>query len=119
MGGVAASVEDEAVADILMDLSRRETRAASSTAAAALVGEMSGTLRMHRIPLRSAGFRVLTAPDVPSVLIELGYLSSKGDIELLTSGEWQRTAADAIARAVFRHFLRLSGGSDGKASISP
>jgi N-acetylmuramoyl-L-alanine amidase len=119
VGGVAVSADDEAVADILMDLARRETRAASSTAASVLVSEMSGTLRMHRIPLRSAGFRVLTAPDVPSVLIELGYLSSKSDIELLTSAEWQKSAADAIARAVMRHFLRRSGNSDGKASISP
>jgi N-acetylmuramoyl-L-alanine amidase len=105
VGGADTGQAVEDVTEILMDLARRETRAASAGAAARLVTEMSGAVRMHRIPQRSAGFRVLTAPDVPSVLIELGYLSSKNDIELLSSAEWQQKAADAIARAVTRQLL--------------
>ncbi len=101
-GGADAQAEREEVGDILQDLARRETRAFSSVAAAKLVTEMSGAIRMHRIPQRSAGFRVLSAPDVPSVLIELGYLSSRTDSALMATPEWQAQAAAAVARAVTR-----------------
>jgi N-acetylmuramoyl-L-alanine amidase len=103
LAGADATQGGEEVLDILNDLARRETRALSAAASARLVTSMSGAVRMHRIPQRSAGFRVLTAPDVPSVLIELGYLSSRGDIALLTSDEWQQTAAAAIGAAVIAH----------------
>lgn len=101
-GGVDTQDQREEVLDILNELARRETRAFSTIAAAKLVAEMSGAIRMHRIPQRAAGFRVLAAPDVPSVLIELGYLTSRNDAALLTSAEWQANAAGAIARAVHR-----------------
>jgi N-acetylmuramoyl-L-alanine amidase len=102
-----------------MDLALRETRAQSGAAAARLVTEMSGAVKMHRIPQRAAGFRVLTAPDVPSLLIELGFLSSKSDIALLTSAEWQGVAAEAIARAVSGHFSTRAPVHRSGASISP
>jgi N-acetylmuramoyl-L-alanine amidase len=119
VGGAETTEPQEEVADILMDLARRETRVLSQAIAARLVTEMSGAVRMHRIPQRSAGFRVLTAPDVPSILLELGYMSSRDDIALMTSPAWQRTAAEAIARAVDRHFEAQSGGTGRRASISP
>ena len=56
---------------------------------ALLMGEMKSTVRMHKHPLKSAGFRVLKAPDVPSVLVELGYVSNKGDLEHLVSEDWR------------------------------
>lgn len=117
--GAETTQPSEEVLDILMDLTRRETRSMSGAVAARLVSEMRGTVRMHRIPQRSAGFRVLTAPDVPSLLIELGYLSSKGDIALLTSPEWQENAASAIARAVGGHFRSTLQGRRSGASFSP
>ncbi len=118
-GGAETAQPSEEVMDILMDLTRRETRAMSGAVATRLVTEMSGSVRMHRIPQRSAGFRVLTAPDVPSLLIELGYLSSKGDIALLTSPEWQKSAATAIGRAVHGHFRSGLQGRRNGASFSP
>ncbi len=119
LGGAESLQGGEEVMDILMDLAKRETRTMSGAAAARLVTEMSGAVRMHRIPQRAAGFKVLTAPDVPSVLIELGYLSSKNDIALLTSAEWQKTAAAAIARAVDGHFSSKLHVQRRGASISP
>ncbi len=119
LAGAEAGQGGEEVLDILMDLARRETRAMSGSAAARLVTEMSGAVRMHRIPQRAAGFRVLTAPDVPSILIELGFLSSKGDIALMTSEAWQKTAAAAIGRAVTGHFAAKIPASRRGASISP
>jgi N-acetylmuramoyl-L-alanine amidase len=119
LAGADAAQGVEDINDILLDLARRETRAQSGAVAARLVTSMSGAVKMHRIPQRAAGFRVLMAPDVPSILLELGFLSSKSDIALLTSAEWQRTAADAIARAVDQHFSARAAPRGKGASISP
>jgi len=88
------------VADILIDLAQRETRTFSNRFARLLIGEMKTTVRMHKHPLKSARFRVLKAPDVPSVLIELGYVSNKGDLEHLVSESWRSRTVGSIAQAI-------------------
>ena len=94
IGGVNLTEEPTEVADILIELAQRETRTFSNSFARLLMGEMKTTVRMHKHPLKSAGFKVLKAPDVPSVLVELGYVSNKGDLEHLVSENWRnRTAA--------------------------
>jgi N-acetylmuramoyl-L-alanine amidase len=55
---------------------------------------------MHKNSLKSAGFRVLKAPDIPSVLIELGYVSNREDIKSLTSAEWRERTAESISQAI-------------------
>ena len=55
---------------------------------------------MHKHPLKSAGFRVLKAPDVPSVLVELGYVSNKGDLEHLVSEGWRSKTVGSMAQAI-------------------
>jgi N-acetylmuramoyl-L-alanine amidase len=61
--------------------------------------------------MRSAGFVVLKAPDVPSVLVELGYVTNKADLKSLISAEWRDRTADAIVQAVNTFFTtRLAGG---------
>jgi len=57
-------------------------------------------VRMHKHPLKSAGFRVLKAPDVPSVLVELGYVSNKGDLEHLVSDSWRSGTVASMAKAI-------------------
>nr|WP_210272707.1 N-acetylmuramoyl-L-alanine amidase [Chthonobacter rhizosphaerae] len=94
--------EADEVSDILVDLTRRETQTFSLSFANALVGELSNTTRMIRNPHRSAGFWVLRAPDVPSVLLEIGYLSNTQDEKLLTSEDWRNKVADAVGTAVMR-----------------
>ena len=64
------------------------------------MGEMKTTVRMHKHPLKSAGFRVLKAPDVPSVLVELGYVSNKGDLEHLVSENWRTRTVGSMAQAI-------------------
>ena len=64
------------------------------------MGEMKSTVRMHKHPLKSAGFRVLKAPDVPSVLVELGYVSNKGDLEHLVSESWRSRTVGSMAQAI-------------------
>jgi N-acetylmuramoyl-L-alanine amidase len=106
------------ISDILQDLTLRETRAFSHTVAARLVGELHGVARLNKNPHREAGFRVVRAVDIPSVLIELGYLSSRQDFDLMMSDDWRRKATDAIAAAVDRFFVtRLAVG--GAAPVSP
>ena len=72
---------------------------------------MRKVARVHKHPLKSAGFKVLKAPDVPSVLIELGYVSSTADLKQLTSDTWQARAAGAIVQAIDSFFsTRMAGG---------
>lgn len=118
----AAGVEEqeiaEGVADILMDLTRRETRGFSHGFARYLVDEVSGVARLNNNPLRQAGFRVLRAPDVPSVLIELGYLSSRQDMDMLMSEEWREKTTRAMADAIGRYFTTRFANR-GVAPVSP
>jgi len=100
IGGVNLTNEPTDVADILIDLAQRETRTFSNRFARLLLGDMKNTVRMHKHPLKSAGFRVLKAPDVPSVLVELGYVSNKSDLGHLVSDSWRTKTADAMAKAI-------------------
>ncbi len=116
VGGVDLSREPSDVADILFDLAQRETRTYSHQFAKTLVGEMKSAVRLHQHPLRSAGFKVLRSPDVPSVLVELGYVSNKEDLKALLSAEWRNKAAGTIVKAVDVFFApRVAGNGEGKA----
>ncbi len=100
LAGLAIQDQPDDVANILFDLARRETKNLSVRFARSLVGELETFLPLNKSPWRRAAFRVLKAPDVPSVLLELGYLSNRDDEELLTSVEWRRKGADRIARSI-------------------
>ena len=106
IGGVNLTEEPTEVADILIDLAQRETRTFSNRFARLLMGEMKTTVRMHKHPLKSAGFKVLKAPDVPSVLIELGYVSNKGDLEHLVSENWRNRTVGSMAQAIDAFFAK-------------
>ena len=92
------------VADILIDLTRRETTRYSLAFAEELVSELSTTTRMVTNPHRSAGFRVLKAPEIPSVLLELGFLSNADDERLLIDPEWRSRSIDSLTRSVDAFF---------------
>jgi N-acetylmuramoyl-L-alanine amidase len=114
IGGVNLTDEPTEVADILIDLAQRETRTFSNRFARLLMGEMKSSVRMHKNPLKSAGFRVLKAPDVPSVLVELGYVSNKGDLEHLVSENWRTKTVGSMSQAIDAFFakrLATAGGS--------
>jgi N-acetylmuramoyl-L-alanine amidase len=113
IGGVNLTEEPTDVADILIDLAQRETRTFSNRFARMLKNEMKTTARMHKHPLKSAGFKVLKAPDVPSVLIELGYVSNKSDLEHLVSDNWRSKTVGSVAQAIDAFFAKrlVSAGS--------
>jgi N-acetylmuramoyl-L-alanine amidase len=100
IAGFNLAEEPTDVADILIDLTQRETRTFSNRFAHLLMSEMKSTVRMHKHPLKSAGFRVLKAPDVPSVLVEIGYVSNKGDLGHLVSEGWRSRAVGSMAQAI-------------------
>jgi N-acetylmuramoyl-L-alanine amidase len=106
IGGVNLTQEPTEVADILIDLAQRETRTFSNRFARLLAGEMKNTARMYKHPLKSAGFRVLKAPDVPSVLVELGYVSNKSDLGHLVSENWRSKTVGSMAQAIDAFFAR-------------
>ncbi|MGO4870691.1 MAG: N-acetylmuramoyl-L-alanine amidase [Roseiarcus sp.] len=114
----AAGVEPKAgaagVADILFDLQRRETRLYAHMFSRGVVGQLQGATRLNHNPERSAGFVVLKAPDFPSVLIELGYLSNAQDVQAMRSADWRVKTAGAMANAVDRFFA--PGRSDVEAA---
>jgi len=104
IAGLDLAAEPKDVASILLDLARRETKTYSVQLAQALIGSMKSAIRLHQNPMKSASFRVLKAPDVPSVLIELGFVSNKVDLKSLTSPEWRGRTTDAIVDAVETYF---------------
>jgi N-acetylmuramoyl-L-alanine amidase len=113
IAGVNLAAEPNDIADILIDLAQRETKTFSTQFARQVVTDLRGAAHLHKHPLRSAGFRVLKAPDVPSVLIELGYVSSPGDLKELVSESWRSRAGEAILHAVNSYFApRFAGTHD-------
>ena len=117
--GFISKEQPEEVAGILQDLTLRETRGFSQRFAHSLVQGLNPVTRMNTRPHREAGFRVLRAHDIPSVLVELGYLSSQQDVSLLTSEGWRDRATGAMASAIDRFFApRLANGAITKAAVA-
>ena len=108
IAGVDLDNEPDEVATILIDLARRETMNLSATFATLVLPEFERAGKTLRKGHRFAGFAVLKAPDVPSVLIELGYLSNPADERQLTSPDFQKLMATAIQRGVDSYFSDLS-----------
>ncbi|MCG7394213.1 N-acetylmuramoyl-L-alanine amidase [Microvirga sp. ACRRW] len=118
VAGVESTDMPDDVSDILVDLTLRETRSFSHGFATRLVGQFDSIARMNKNPHRQARFQVLRAHDVPSVLVELGYLSSKQDLDLLMSEEWRGKMVTAMSVAVDRFFApRLA--RQGAAAVLP
>ena len=105
------------VNDILFDLTRQETRAYSHVFARTLVDYWKVVGRLNKNPQRAAGFVVLKAPDVPSVLLELGYLSSKTDSASLTSDTWRESASTRMAEAIEAYFADRTGPAKAAAGV--
>lgn len=101
LAGVDLHGQDDTIASILMDLAWLENQPRSDSVANAIVLAMDQAgIVLHKVPRRAAGFSVLKAPDIPSVLIEVGYLSSLRDRERVTNPAWRMQMADAISNAV-------------------
>ena len=104
VGGIDLGQQNNEVANVLIDLALRESKGSAVMFSRVALGHLRGKTTLTGVPLRSAGFVVLKAPDVPSVLIELGYLSSKEDEKNMISPVWRATLAEALAKSVEDHF---------------
>jgi N-acetylmuramoyl-L-alanine amidase len=112
IAGVDLAGGNSAVAPILIDLAQRDTMNRSSRFAEGAVTMLSrATAILPRQPHRSAAFVVLKAPDVPSVLIELGYLSNSNDASAMNSAHWRNAVAQAIADAIDHYFARAGAAN--------
>lgn len=99
-------VTDDDLASILIDLMHRETKNLSISFAKLLLDNLDGNVELTGSPHRFANFRVLKAEDVPSVLVELGYLSSLEDEKALTSAEWRSKVSKAIVNSIRAFFTQ-------------
>lgn len=101
LAGVDLDGQGDQVAHVLVDLARRETQPRSVRLSMVLAGAIKGAgLHMHKHPVQGADFSVLKSPDIPSVLIELGFLSSKADRQRLADSDWRARMAEAITKGV-------------------
>lgn len=111
LNGVDLGGETQDVSSILFDLAQRETMNVSADFATLLQREMSPRIPFKSEYHRFAGLIVLKAPDVPSVLLETGYMSNEEDAKLLFSKRYQRDIAEGVRRAVELHFARRLAGN--------
>ena len=101
LAGVDLSDQDDVVAEVLMDMARTETQPRAERLADAIVAAVKGVeIRMHRHPHQSGGFSVLKSPDIPSVLLEVGFLSSDRDYKRLSDPAWRAKLAGALVAAL-------------------
>jgi N-acetylmuramoyl-L-alanine amidase len=104
IAGVDLSKQSNVVSNILIDLAQRDTKNMSTRFASLLVRELKEQTMLLGNTHRFAGFAVLKAPDVPSVLVEMGYISSSKDEALLSSSGHQKKLARAVRKAVENYF---------------
>ena len=104
IGGMNLDNEDKELASIFISLSQNMTRKNSSDFAELLQYEMSKEVKLVNNAHRFAGFAVLKAPDIPSVLIELGYLSNRNEEKLLKQEAYRKKLAKATVKAVDKYF---------------
>jgi N-acetylmuramoyl-L-alanine amidase len=103
LAGIDLSDQDDLVAEVLMDMARTETMPRTDRLAAAVVAAIKAAeIRMHRDPHQTAGFSVLKSPDIPSVLLELGFLSSERDFKRLSDPAWRAKMAEAVRLAILQ-----------------
>lgn len=104
IAGVDLQGESNEVTDILIDLAQRETKNFSVRFARTVVHNANGVTPLLERTHRFAGFRVLKAPDIPSVLVELGFLTNRSDEGNLTSAQWRRRVAGTLVKSVDTYF---------------
>ena len=115
LAGVDLRQQDDLVVQVLLDMARTETAPRTARLADSLVAAIQkASLKMHRRPQQTGSFSVLKSPDIPSVLLELGFLSSAGDMARLSDTEWRQTMAQAI-----RDGLKAWGTDDAARAALP
>jgi N-acetylmuramoyl-L-alanine amidase len=113
VNGVALGGQSDAVSAILVNLSQREMRERSKRFAALVLREGAKSVRFHKDPDREAAFVVLKSLDLPSVLIEAGYISSPDDASALANPAWRKNFAQAVASAIEIYLAQTAAAPGG------
>jgi N-acetylmuramoyl-L-alanine amidase len=110
VGGVDISRQPRVIGQILLDLERRQTMNRSLVLAEDIVAELGRDVTLLEKPHRAAGFAVLTAPDIPSVLVEIGALSNAAEERLLRQPAYRQRLARGLLQAIERYFAAYGAG---------
>ncbi len=102
IGGVRLADKDEMLAEVLADLSMTSTLDASLNMGASVLGEMDSVARLHKRQVEQAAFAVLKSPDIPSILVETGFISNPSEARKLATASYRRQMAAAIFRGLRR-----------------
>jgi len=105
IGGVNLGAKDDVLAGVLTDLSMTATMDASLGVGSRVLGAMGKVSRLHKRRVEQAGFVVLKSPDMPSILVETGFISNPAEAERLGTRSYQRTMAKAIFEGLGNYFL--------------
>ena len=106
IGGVNMKDQDKQLASVLLDLSTTAQINDSMKLGKAVLGEIGGIARLHKAAVEQAGFAVLKAPDIPSILIETAFISNPEEEARLRDNGYQDQIADAITKGIKRYFAR-------------
>jgi len=104
IGGVSLSDKDAVLAKVLLDLSQSAAISASMTAGEHIIGELGAVTRIRKTTVQQAPFIVLTSPDIPSLLIETGYISNPGEESVLRASSHQAKLARALRDGIVGYF---------------
>jgi len=105
--GVDLTGLDSQVASVLLDMARQETKPRSEAVASFILKVFKEKItELSSQPLRYAAFSVLKSPDIPSILIEAGFMSTSSDLQNLTTKKWRREFADSLTEAISRWYVR-------------
>jgi N-acetylmuramoyl-L-alanine amidase len=106
IGGVNIDVKDPVLARTLLDLSQTATINDSLKLGKAVLGEIGGINRLHKANVEQAGFAVLKAPDIPSILIETAFISNPEEEKKLNDDAYQDRMAEAILSGIRKYFAK-------------
>ncbi|MGE8397549.1 MAG: N-acetylmuramoyl-L-alanine amidase, partial [Comamonas sp.] len=106
VGGINVRSQDKAVQQMLLDMSTTAQINGSLKLGTALLGQIGGFAKLHKPRVEQAGFAVLKAPDIPSVLIETAFISNPGEEQKLRSSAYQNKLADAMMEGIRQYFIK-------------
>jgi len=104
VGSVSLEDKDETLASVLLDMSMNYARTSSTDAAELVHKHIASFARMHKPHIEKAGFVVLKSPDIPSILVETGFISNPTEAKRLKDSAYQKRMAGAIAQGLLEHF---------------
>lgn len=117
VGSVSLDDKDKLLAGVLVDLSMTATLSSSLQVGGSVLQSMGGVARLHKRQVEQAGFAVLKSPDVPSILVETGFISNPGEAKKLNSSSYRRKLASAIMQGIKGYFNRYPPAGSYVAAV--